>query len=92
MMFSEAPASRLDLTISCTCCDLEDVKIFVNSGISAAASVPQLIISDSRHHKSGLMLESITYEMPNVTAIDVSDVSQIRLVSGFSKSKIFSLP
>ena len=48
-IFKEAPASRLALTTSSTCFDFEDVKIFVNSGIIAAANVPQLMIVANFH-------------------------------------------
>ena len=60
IMFREAPASRLALTISSTCFDFEEVKILVNSGISAAASVPQEIITESFHHRSAPMSPIIT--------------------------------
>src|SRR5688572_24458717 len=50
-MVSEAPPSRDAVTISCTCLEWELVKTFVNSGISTAASVPQLMIEASCHHK-----------------------------------------
>ena len=55
MMLSEAPASRLASTISCTCLDFDEVKILVNSGISAAARVPQLMMTESFHHRSSPM-------------------------------------
>ena len=41
---SDAPPSREAVTISCTCLECELVKTLVNSGISTAASVPQLMI------------------------------------------------
>src|SRR5204862_2409917 len=48
---SDAPPSREAVTISCTCLECELVNTFVNSGISTAASVPQLMIEASCHHK-----------------------------------------
>ena len=48
---SDAPPSREAVTISCTCLECELVKTLVNSGISTAASVPQLMIVASCHHK-----------------------------------------
>ena len=41
---SDAPPSRDAVTISWTCLECELVKTLVNSGISTAASVPQLMI------------------------------------------------
>src|SRR6187551_569359 len=52
---SEAPPSRDAVTISCTCFECELVKIFVNSGISTAASVPQLMIVANCHHRLSRM-------------------------------------
>ena len=49
---SEAPPSREAVTISWTCFECELVKTFVNSGISTAASVPQLMIEASCHQES----------------------------------------
>ena len=50
---SDAPPSREAVTISCTCLECELVKTLVNSGISTAASVPQLMIVASCHHSCG---------------------------------------
>src|SRR5436853_2678562 len=52
-MVSDAPPSREAVTISLTCLECELVKILVNSGISTAASVPQLIMVASCHHRLG---------------------------------------
>jgi len=52
-MVSDAPPSREALTISCTCFDLELVNTLVNSGMSTAASVPQLMMSARCHHIDG---------------------------------------
>ena len=48
---SDAPPSREAVTISCTCCECELVNTLVNSGISTAASVPQLMIVASCHQR-----------------------------------------
>src|SRR4029079_13133142 len=50
---SDAPPSRDAVTISATCFECELVKTLVNSGISTAASVPQLMIDASCHHSLG---------------------------------------
>ena len=53
---SDAPPSRDAVTISCTCLECELVKTLVNSGISTAASVPQLMIEANCHHSCGQRL------------------------------------
>src|SRR5262245_47830746 len=50
---SDDPPSRDAVTISCTCLECELVKTLVNSRINTAASVPQLMIEASCHHRSG---------------------------------------
>ena len=50
-MVSEAPPSRDAVTISWTCLEWELVKTLVNSGISTAASVPQLMMLASCHQR-----------------------------------------
>ena len=50
-MVSEAPPSRVAATISRTCRELLLVKTLVNSGIKAAASVPQEMMTESFHHR-----------------------------------------
>ena len=52
-MSSEAPPSRADVTTSRTCAELVDVKTFTASGITAPASVPQVITVASFHHSVG---------------------------------------
>src|SRR5258708_19574551 len=52
-MFSDAPPSREEVTISRTCRDPVEVNTFTNSGIIAPARVPQVITSDSFHHSVG---------------------------------------
>src|SRR5947207_3938454 len=55
-MVNDAPPSRDAVTISCTCLECELVKILVNSGMSTAARVPQLMIVASCHQRSGRAL------------------------------------
>src|SRR5947208_782242 len=93
---SEAPPSRVAVTISWTCLEWELVKIFVNSGISTAASVPQLMMVASCHQRLGYgvvptcrslmssQLMKYDVEMHRIDAI------QIRRVSGASKSNSVS--
>ena len=50
-MLSEAPPWRDEVTISCTCRDLVLVNARVNSGMSAPASVPRLMITARFHHR-----------------------------------------
>src|SRR5215471_4150035 len=52
-MVSDGPPSRAAVTISWTCLEWELVKILVNSGMSTAASVPQLMIVASCHQRLG---------------------------------------
>src|SRR5271165_3970312 len=86
-MFSEAPPSRDDVTTSRTWPDSVDVKTLTSSGITAPASVPHVMTLESFHHsvvspaRSGIMKYETTY----VAAIDTSEVSQTRNVSGASK-------
>src|SRR5437762_2702189 len=50
-MFSEAPPSSDEVTISFTWLDSVDVNTFTNSGMMAPANVPQEMIEASFHHK-----------------------------------------
>src|SRR5207302_10341188 len=52
---SDAPPSREAVTISWTCFECELVKTLVNSGISTAARVPQLMIVASCHQRSAVI-------------------------------------
>src|SRR6516165_2559858 len=90
-MVSDAPPSREAVTISWTCLEWELVKILVNSGISTAASVPQLMMVASCHHRSSYDLPP-TVRPPRSSALIRKDVEmhrieaiQIRRVSGCSK-------
>src|ERR1039457_1633759 len=81
--FSEAPPSREALTTSLTCIDCVEVKTLMNSGINAPASVPQLMISESCHHRSVLPNSTgIMYlETTNVRTIETIEVNHTRTVN-----------
>src|SRR6185369_15477618 len=97
---SDAPPSRDAVTISLTCLEWELVKTLVNSGISTAASVPQLMIAASCHHRLGSAF--MTWVPPSITGTARSlissqlmknevlmhriDAIQMSRVSGSSKS------
>src|ERR1041385_5208962 len=98
-MFRDAPPCLEQLVTSRTCRELVLVKILVNSGISAPATVPQLIMQESTHQKSGWATPEASLKSPrrillatNVTPIDTAEVSHTRCVSGASKSKSFLPP
>src|SRR4051812_36778954 len=92
---SDAPPSREALTISWTCLECELVKTLVNSGISTAASVPQLMIVASCHQRLGSILMSLptlTDRSPMSSLLMKKDVEmhrmaaiQMRRVRGASK-------
>src|SRR5262245_30936391 len=93
-MVSDAPPSREAVTISATWRECDEVNTLVSSGITAAASVPQEMITDSFHHRPGATASRwprMSFDTANVTTIDRSEVIHTRLVSGASKS-IFDLP
>ena len=90
-MLSEAPPSLLAATTSFTWRECELVKTFVNSGITAAASVPHEMIMDSVNQTLPPSGASSHLDTANVTPIDRIEQTQTRLVSGASKS-ILSLP
>ena len=52
-MFSEAPPCFEQFVTSLTCRELVLTNILVNSGISAPATVPQLMMTESTHHRAG---------------------------------------
>src|SRR5262245_39212348 len=88
---NDVPPSRDAVTISCTCLECELVKTFVNSGISTAASVPQLMIRANCHQSlssswpptvRSLMSSQL---MPNEVEMQRIDAIQMRRVSGSSK-------
>src|SRR5688500_15164278 len=83
-MLSEAPPSRDEVTTSATCPDSVEVKIFTSSGMIAPASVPQVMIAESFHHRevsppmSGIRKKETT----KVRATETSEVSHTSDVSG----------
>src|SRR6266545_658889 len=85
-MFSDAPPSRDEVTISRTCREPTEVKTFTNSGMIAPASVPHVMTSDSFHHSVGSppMVGIKSQDARNVSATDTSEVSQTSVVSGAS--------
>ena len=50
-MFSEAPPSRDAVTTSRTWPELVEVKTLTSSGMTAPASVPQVMTVESFHHR-----------------------------------------
>src|SRR5881396_2860413 len=90
-MLSEAPPSLEAATTSWTWRECELVNTLVNSGITAAASVPHEMISDSVSHRLPPSDPSSHFEATKVTTIDSSEHTHTRLVSGASKL-ILSLP
>src|ERR1700722_8517878 len=75
----DAPPSREAATISATCLDLDEVNAFVNSGITAAAIVPQLMIAESLHQSSPISLIS-KWLTTKVTAMEITEVIHTRWV------------
>src|SRR5436309_6360684 len=90
-MVSEAPPSRVAATISRVWRLLLLVNTLVNSGIRAAASVPQEMMLESFHHKPLPRSASIQRDTTKVTKIESSEAVHTRLVSGASKANL-SLP
>src|ERR1035441_10127674 len=94
-MLSEAPPCLEQFVTSLTCRELVLTKILVNSGISAPATVPQLMMTESTHHRSGCGPASVwkspsrTLLAANVSRMDTPEVSHTKWVSGASKSKSF---
>src|SRR5579859_126226 len=100
-MFSDAPPCFEQFVTSRTC--LEDVltNTLVNSGMTAPATVPQLMITDNTHQRSlvfaGSMPSMVKSPSKNLLAtkvmmIETADVIKTRCVSGASKSKSFNAP
>src|SRR5438067_2744350 len=84
-MFKEAPPCFEQLVTSRTCLDVVLTNTLVNSGISAPATVPQLMISESTHQSAGcgtplpsLKSPSSTLLATKVTRIETADVIQTR--------------
>src|SRR5271155_1294707 len=88
-MFSDAPPCLEQLVTSLTWRELVLTKTLVNSGITAPATVPQLMMIDSTHHKSGCANPAPSLKSPNstllatkVTAMETAEVIQTRWVNG----------
>src|SRR5215831_1729597 len=81
-IFSDAPPCFEQLVTSRTCFDVVLTNIFVNSGISAPAMVPQEIIAERTHHRFGLLTEGWWARRnqlaPKVIAIETAEVIQTR--------------
>src|SRR5215831_10277241 len=90
-MLSEAPPSLEAATTSAVWRECELVNTLVNSGISAAARVPQEMITESVSHRFPPSGPSSQREAAKVTTIDRSEHTHTRLVRGASKL-ILSLP
>src|SRR5450759_948521 len=95
-MFSDAPPCLEQFVTSRTWRDLVLTNIFVNSGISAPATVPQLMMIESTHHSAGWAVPAASVKSPKsrqlamkVMMMDTAEVIQTRWVSGASKSKSF---
>src|SRR5437870_11018273 len=93
-MFSEAPPCLEQFVTSRTCLQLVLTKTLVNSGITAPAIVPQLMIVESTHHSAGCAVPVASVKSPsssllamNVMPMDTAEVIHTRCVSGASKSK-----
>src|SRR5512140_1825913 len=88
-MFSEAPPSRAAVTISRTCRDSVEVNTFTSSGMTAPASVPQVMIEASFHHRVGSPPSCgiSRYEATYVKAMETNEVSHTSVVRGVSKLK-----
>src|SRR2546421_2749557 len=88
---SEAPPSRDAVTISWTCLEWELVKTLVNSGMSTAARVPQLMMVASCHQRCGNALPATDRSlmssqlMKNDVEMHRTEAIQMRRVKGASK-------
>src|SRR5688572_33440295 len=93
-ILSDAPPSRDDVTTSRTWRESVDVKTLTNSGMTAPASVPQVMIAESFHHivVSPPRVGMRSFETKNVTATERIDVSHTSDVSGASKFILSALP
>src|ERR1700748_270712 len=93
-MLSDGPPSSDEVTTSFTCAESTEVKTFTSSGITAPASVPQEMITESCHHRSVLpcRLGIISLETIKVRIIETKEVIQTREVSGTSKFMVSELP
>src|SRR6266540_77944 len=86
---SDAPPSRAEVTTSLTWPDSVDVKTLTTSGMIAPASVPQLMMVESFHHRlvSPARSGMSKYDSEDVAATETIEVSHTRNVRGASKLK-----
>src|SRR5206468_3193830 len=98
-MLREAPPCLEQLVTSRTWREVVLTNTFVNSGINAPATVPQLIIADSTHQRSVCAAPAASLKSPSKTLlamkvmmIETAEVIQTRWVKGASKSKSFLPP
>src|SRR5881396_135855 len=92
-MFNEAPPCLEQFVTSRTCREVVLTKTFVNSGISAPATVPQLMMVESTHQSAGCATPAASLKSPSrsllatkVTPMETAEVIQTRWVRGASKS------
>src|SRR5271163_4884658 len=90
-MLSDAPPCLEQLVTSRTWRDLVLTNTLVNSGMTAPATVPQLMMIERTHHKSGCATPAPSLKSPRrnllarkVMAMDTAEVSQTRWVKGAS--------
>src|SRR5579859_4790910 len=98
-MLRDAPPCFEQLVTSRTCREFVLTNTLVNSGITAPATVPQLMMTESTHQRAGWALPAASWKSPsrsllamNVIAMETAEVIQTRWVSGASKSKSFLPP
>src|SRR3984957_14043739 len=106
-MLSDAPPCLEQLVTSRTWRELVLTKTLVNSGMTAPATVPQLMMTESTHQRSGSGVTEtgaplavlIMPKSPSnillatkVIRMDTAEVIQTRCVKGASKSKSFFPP
>src|SRR5262245_2952599 len=86
-MFKDGPPCRDEVTTSLTCRDSIEVKTLTSSWMTAPASVPQVMISDSFHHSelSPPTVQIKSAETMKVNTTDTPEVIQTSEVSGASK-------
>src|ERR1017187_5607197 len=100
-MFSDAPPWPEQVTISFTCRDLVLTKILVNSMMSGPARVPQATMPASTHHRFEYCSPVVAFTVitppsrnllaTKATAMETTEVSHTRFVSGCSQLKSFLL-
>src|SRR5438445_7772725 len=88
-MFKDAPPCLEQLVTSRTWRELVLTKTLVNSGITAPATVPQLMMMESTHQRSGCDAPLASTKSPrssllatNVMPMETAEVSQTRCVNG----------